>query len=190
MTAACQPPLVQGSSPRRHETGVRRGPGGATRNGAVAAPAFRLRDVVPAAVIVVVLLGVAGCMGALGGGPLDVTPAAISPTAVARPTPAHAPATAGAETSPTTLDAYAEALAAAKRSGPVRVRQVGGKPLLTCGERVLDDASATGGAVDCLVARNDDGTALVVVGPSDPVRSLEGAGHEVAQGAVERVDAP
>lgn len=156
--------------------------GGTTRDGAAAAPILRMRDVVPAAVIVVLLLGVAGCMGALGSGPLDVTPVAIGPaggpdTAREAAAPALAADVDGARREPASdpaqgpesardqaaaptqsagasggLDDYARTLAAAKRSGDAFAAVVTGKPLLACGELVLDDGVIVPQVWDCLVA--------------------------------------
>ena len=145
------------------------------KNGAAAAPMLRMRDVVPAAVVVVLLLGIAGCMGALGGGPLDVTPVASGPTgesgapeddAPSVPAPAFVPAdpAATAEPTPEWFGSYAEQLAESKRSGAAPEAFVTRKPLFSCGDFVLaPGATVPEVAWDCLTAGVEGGAELVIV---------------------------
>lgn len=159
--------------------------------GATAAPMLRMRDVVPAAVAVVLLLGIAGCMGALGGGPLDVTPIAHGPATI---TTDHAPAPADVapsfvldesqETMPAWLEEFADRLDESKRSrlAPDTFRER--KPFLSCGEFVLDQgAEVPQAAWDCLAGGVADGAELVEVRPTiegDPVISYYRVGPGIA----------
>ena len=160
------------------------------RTGA-AAPVLRLRDVVPAAVVVVLLLGVAGCMGALGGGPLDVTPVAIGTVSEPGspqedlPAPAYVPAepVASGDPTPEWFGGYAERLAESKRSGTAPELFLTRTPLFSCGEFVLGQgATVPQNAWDCLAAGVDGGAELVIVKPTtegDPIISYFRVGPDI-----------
>jgi len=87
--------------------------GGSTRQRTRRVTGLRARDVVPAAVSVVLLLGVGGCMGALGGGPLDGSLMPRASSISVAPSP-----------SPSTLVAPSSDVAVARSSAP----RPGGSP--------------------------------------------------------------
>src|SRR5690606_30457858 len=104
----------------RHRQDMSSTSGGVVR-GAATARALRVRDVVPAALTVVLLLGMAGCMGAFGGGPLDDALGSVSVRELVPAGSSHEPTVRGVgtmgETMGVGLDGAAERLADLKRTG-------------------------------------------------------------------------
>lgn len=154
-----------------------------------AAPALRLRDVVPAAASVVLLLGVAGCMGALGGGPLDGSPGATAPTersTGAQASPSSTPSIVlrePDEPTPGYLEDFVDRLAESKRAGNAPDAFLARKQLFSCGEFVLDQGETMPAAGwDCLAEHVEDGAELVEVVPTtegDPIISYFRVGPEI-----------
>lgn len=159
-------------------------------------PVVRARDVVPAAVSVVLLLGVAGCMGAFGGGPLDGGSTPTISASVREVVPDEALAEADPEASPSLIAGeadegtpgylfdFADKLAESKSAGNAPRGFLDRSSLFSCGEFVLGQ-----GAVepregwDCLAARLETGAELVVVSPTiegDPVITYYRVGPDIA----------
>jgi hypothetical protein len=153
-------------------------------------PVMRARDVVPAALSVVLLLGVAGCMGAFGGGPLDgdaspsVSVQAPSSTPAPEtedddaPVPGPTPSFVGVpegEEPPEYLDSFRELLAESKRKGLEVPGFASREDLFSCGEYIRAqgvswDEPQEGW--DCLAEHLEDGAELVLVSPTiegDPI---------------------
>lgn len=151
------------------------------------APALRLRDVAPAAASVVLLLGVAGCMGALGGGPLDGGDGPSPPVTAVEPSPREASpsllSVEPGEETPQYLFNFADSLAESKRSGAAPEAFTNRKPLFSCGEFVLGQgASMPPAAWDCLAEHLETGAELVEVQPTiegDPIMSYYRVGPEI-----------
>lgn len=122
--------------------------GGVVR-GAATARALRVRDVVPAALTVVLLLGMAGCMGAFGGGPLDDALGSVSVRELVPAGSSHEPTVRGVgtmgETMGVGLDGAAERLADLKRTGATPAVVSARGEVFACGELVRLD-----GPGDCL----------------------------------------
>lgn len=122
--------------------------GGVVR-GAATARALRVRDVVPAALTVVLLLGMAGCMGAFGGGPLDDALGSVSVRELVPAGSSHEPTVRGVGTMGETmgegLDGAAERLADLKRTGATPAVVSARGEVFACGELVRLD-----GPGDCL----------------------------------------
>jgi len=118
--------------------------GGVVR-GAATARALRVRDVVPAALTVVLLLGMAGCMGAFGGGPLDDALGSVSVRELVPAGSSHEPTVRGVGTVPEGLDGAAERLADLKRTGATPAVVSARGEVFACGELVRLD-----GPGDCL----------------------------------------
>jgi|GEM_PF-2346202 len=151
-------------------------------------PALRVRDVVPAALCVVLLLGVAGCMGAMGGGPLETAPVSGAPTAGVTPEPSpsivvSAPPGASPEATPEWLSGYVDQLSESKRARKAPEAFTNRKPLLSCGEFVLGHgAQVPDEAWDCLAAGADAGAELVEVYPTiegDPIINYYRVGPDI-----------
>lgn len=156
-------------------------------NGAAAAPLLRLRDVVPAALIVVLLLGVAGCMGALGGGPLDVTPVASGTTGGSTaPAEADAPSFVVSDPEEPTaewLRGFVDRLEESKRSESAPAAFRDRTALFSCGDFVLDQTmEVPPEAWDCLAGGVDDGAEVTIVRPTtegDPIITYYRVGPEI-----------
>lgn len=124
--------------------------GGVVR-GAATARALRVRDVVPAALTVVLLLGMAGCMGAFGGGPLDDALGSVSVRELVPAGSSHEPTVRGVGTVPEGLgmgeglDGAAERLADLKRTGATPAVVSARGDVFACGDLVRLD-----GPGDCL----------------------------------------
>ncbi len=148
-------------------------------------PVLRVRDVVPAALCVILLLGVAGCMGAMGGGPLDGTPLGVGVTdevAAPEPPPSIVPEDPDGPT-PEYLFGFVDKLAESKRSGIAPEAFTNRKPLFSCGEFVMGQgAEAPSAGWDCLAAHLDTGAELVEVTPTvegDPIISYYRVGPDI-----------
>ncbi|NLF04134.1 MAG: hypothetical protein GX593_03885 [Actinomycetales bacterium] len=151
-------------------------------------PALRVRDVVPAGIGIVLLLGVAGCMGAYGGGPLGGddggTPEPTSTTEPVSPAPSPSfvvePPDEG---TPEYLGDFAEQLAESKKSGAAPDAFTNRKPLFSCGEFVLGQGATTPQeGWDCLAEHLETGAELVVVAPTvegDPIMTYYRVGPEI-----------
>src|SRR5690606_22514231 len=140
--AARDPEPVQGWPTPRHQRGMGRTSGGRMTSERRRPPALRVRDVVPAGIGIVLLLGVAGCMGAYGGGPLGGDDGGTpEPTSTAEPvSPAPSPSFVVEppdEGTPEYLGDFAEQLAESKKSGAAPDAFTNRKPLFSCGEFVL-----------------------------------------------------
>lgn len=155
---------------------------------AATAPLLRVRDIVPAALVVVVLLGVGGCMGAFGGGPLDGdgSPTVSADAREISPSPEPTPSLVVVEpdegTEPYLFD-FADKLAESKRSGNAPEAFTNRKPLFSCGEFVLGQGAALPQeAWDCLAEHLDTGAELVETMPTiegDPVITYYRVGPEI-----------
>ena len=150
------------------------------RNGAAAAPLLRMRDVAPAAVAVVVLLGVGGCMGAFGGGPLDGdgdwSPTVSADAREIVPSPETSPSILAVEPDGGTeqyLFDFVDELAESKRSGKAPAAFTNREALFSCGEFVLGQGETLPPeAWDCLAERLETGAEIVLAQPTtegDPI---------------------